>query len=271
MSSTTKSLLSQVVKVTVRKSGGNKGKKKTPPQTPQPPRETSPRVKAPQKKADKPPKKKTPRKKTSPPESDEEEALKARGKRGRGRSTVADGDRPASKKRRTSDDDSDVQDIDEEMSNPAYLDSLVKLDARASEESRRKNRYSKLYQASRIIGRYTFQVDPSHCLAFAVVTYGTEQDDRPWGNTRGAHEDDCFELCYKAYDNFLPGIDDAIPVLKANPELIMKLGRYIEKVTGKTRSDDIVCLKPRIIQILGIPDPTYMLVEKSNRGFRHPT
>ncbi len=50
-----------------------------------------------------------------------------------------------------------------------------------SEESRRKNRYSKLYQASRIIGRYTFQVDPSHCLAFAVVTYGTEQDDRPWG------------------------------------------------------------------------------------------
>ena len=40
-------------------------------------------------------------------------------------------------------------------------------------------------------------------------------------------------------------------------------------MTGKTRGDDIVRLKPRIIQILRIPDPKYMLVDKSNRGFRH--
>ncbi|RPD72269.1 hypothetical protein L226DRAFT_573319 [Lentinus tigrinus ALCF2SS1-7] len=185
--------------------------------------------------------------------------------------------RPKPKKRKASAADADseeadeVQDIDEEMRNPAYLDALVKLDPRASEATRRKNRYSKVYQAARIIGRYTYMVDATHCIAFLVAVDGTDDSDRPWGTSIESHEDDGFEMSYPAFINFLPGIERAIPVLKENPELIQKLGRYVEKVTGKTRSDDIVRLKPRIVQILGIPDPKYTLVEKSNRGFRHAT
>ncbi|KAI0684255.1 hypothetical protein C8T65DRAFT_748830 [Cerioporus squamosus] len=160
--------------------------------------------------------------------------------------------------------------LDQALLRPTWASPLVKLDARASQATREDNDYQDLYLQCRVIRRrWGPSVSPAQVITYAISMHGVSHHDRPCNISQDPHPDDELELTHLALPEFFPDWENVVPLLKKDPGLIVKLGRYIEKVGGKTRSDDLARLKSKVLWAAGIEDPKGALADKRNRGARN--
>ncbi|TFK82030.1 hypothetical protein K466DRAFT_604001 [Polyporus arcularius HHB13444] len=154
----------------------------------------------------------------------------------------ADNPSPASKKRarkeaqearqrqllQEEDEDEGEAQVEEDLVLPFWADPLVELNARASQANRVENKYQDVYFGARIAMRFFGpSASPDRIISYAVAMHGVPADEHPCNMTDVPHPDDKIDLVYLALAFFFPNWENIVPILKKEPELIMKLGSYV--------------------------------------------
>ncbi|PIL35258.1 hypothetical protein GSI_01983 [Ganoderma sinense ZZ0214-1] len=152
--------------------------------------------------------------------------------------------------------------------NPAWAQSAWLLDANCDEDTRIATGTQEMYDGSRVLVRYTSEYpNQTRILTYGVVYRNVPLEDRP-GQCQDEYNADveAEELWLRWCDHF-PEIEDHLDYLADNPALVLIIGRFVNAVAAKVRSDDLGRLNQRIIGLSGIEDPKDILQVKSNRGW----